>query len=625
MVRLSRIWFPLFCTLIFFSIGAWGQGSPMVDVSDGVGNILNVNTSTGAVTTLVSNEGAAYEGLVVGPDNPDNPTHPFLLYACDPTHNKIIRFDPNNVEAGIETVYTGTEAPGTLQQPQCARITNTGDLIVSSKVPGSGIWEIAGVANIALGAGGFPTPVQNPPNGALSATQVSQGIAQKNIGDLLIVDNFNGKVIRSPFGSAPHFDGTLTVFISGLSSPFGIARKSNGEIYVSNQGASPGVSHFNADGTPANTCPSVSFDLTSFGEGASLSSLSFMQMTPDDTLYIAASVSEVDFNVGAVFSVNAADNSCPSAEPILEGSVPPFLNPLVGIALPLVQTSVSQQATFSGNHIFNFGFAAVAVSGAQGPSCNLTVKATPTTPAALASLIPGGSFPFGATTAVNLAWDGFEIAFDTTAVDESQCASSSDGLFHFNIAAQLDTGTAVNPQIVSCDDSCILVTTTGVYPRGVLPSDGTVGGSKVRLCHVFLVNANPNTSEPGNFCRYAPPLINTQDPGKAPTFSSASTLPVKSLLAAKSGTCRLGPYITDATALLSVAQIADANGNPVFNPFISPSPLISPLDGNYYHLNLILASCCAAPGTYMLTTDFLTGNTSTLYTTQTVVFKTKSQ
>jgi len=136
--RMLGLWFSL-----LFTGHAWEQsGSPVVYVSGTGGVILSVNTSTGATTTLVSNPNTAYEGLIVGPDNvasdntPAN-NHPYLLYACDPTHNTIIRFDPNKVAAGIETVYAGT---GALTQPQCGRFTNSGDLIVTSKAAGSGIW-----------------------------------------------------------------------------------------------------------------------------------------------------------------------------------------------------------------------------------------------------------------------------------------------------------------------------------------------------------------------------------------------------------------------------------------------------------------------------------------------------
>src|SRR5207253_10558599 len=152
-----------------------------------------------------------------------------------------------NDSTRMETIYAGA---GNLQL-QCGRFTNSGDLVVTSKAAGSGAWEFAGITNIALNAGGFPTPVQKPAMLAFSSTQVSQGIAQKNIGDLLVVDAANKEVIRSQYGTIPPFSGSSAVFIAPssllLPGPFGIARKSSGDIYVSNQSKrTNNVVHFNA-------------------------------------------------------------------------------------------------------------------------------------------------------------------------------------------------------------------------------------------------------------------------------------------------------------------------------------------------------------------------------------------
>jgi hypothetical protein len=606
----------LFSLSLLFSGYAWGQsGSPVVYVSGTGGFILSVNTSSGAVTTLVSNSNAAYEGLVVGPDNAasDNTSttnHPFLLYACDPTHNTIIRFDPNNTAAGIETVYAGN---GGLQQPQCGRFTNAGDLIVTSKVAGSGIWDIAGVANIALGAGGFPTPTQDPPNGAFSPTQVSQGIAQKNIGDLLIVDSANKEIIRSPYTTSPPFSGKLSCFIGPASpctnitlllpGPFGIARKSAGDLYLSNQTkTTKNIVHFNSQMKSVSTCVTFSNTTVPF----------FMQMSADDTLYVATSSS----SSGAVFSVNTGTCVATQISTLVK------LPPLIGVALP--PTTVSQTQSFSGTQTFNFGFAAYQITS-PSPGCTLTVQAFPTNLAVVQSLIMGDptDFPFGGTPAVNLGWDGFEIAFDVNSASNTCTPQFSDGTFIPLQGAQVDNSLVANPRLIRCDDSnsnCSVNPLFGDYPLGgLLPSDGTYG-SKGTCCSThYLANANLSKTEPGTFCGLQSPFTvpNVPPPGISGVFSSGQTVSVKFKLASATGDCKNGPFITDAVALLSVAQILDANGNPVFNAVVigasGNSTPIQPIFKNdptnkQYQFSLSLAGY--APGIYSLTLTFLSSNTA---------------
>lgn len=597
------------CALFLFAGRAWGQsGSPIVYVSGTGGVILSVNTTSGATTTLVSNPNAAYEGLIVGPDNAasDNTSatnHPYLLYACDPTHNTIIRLDPNNTAAGSETVYAGTGAAGTLTQPQCGRFTSSGDLIVTSKSAGSGIWKIAGAANIALGAGGFPAPVQNPPNGAFSSTQVSQGIAQKNIGDLLIVDSANKQVIRAQYGTIPPFSGLPTVFISPsslLPGPLGIARKSAGDIYISNQSKNTNsIVHFNAQGASGSACVRFSNKTAPF----------FMQMSADDTLYVAASST----NSGALYSVNTT--TC-NATQVTSSTVPP----LVGVALP--PTTMTQTATFSGTQTFNFGFTAYQFTS---PSCTLSVQAVPTNLAAINSLIANAQandpadLPFGGSPAVNLGWDGFEIAFNVSNPSGPCTAQFSDGTYSQLLGAQLDNLLVANPRIVACDTTsvttCGVMSTFGSYPLGgLLPADGTYSGHGILSEH-FLVSGNLSSSEPGTFCGFQSPLSNVAPPGIAGTFGSGQAVSVKFKLAQASGNCQNGPYITDAVALLSIAQIFDSNGNAVFNPIAigssgssTPVPPTFKIDSNkQYQLSLSLQGY--ASGTYSLTVTFLTSNT----------------
>jgi hypothetical protein len=599
------------CFLLLGALGlfvgsAWAQaGSPVVYVSGSGGLIFSVNTMTGATLTLVSNPSAAYEGLVVGPDNAaaDNPSHPFLLYACDPAHNTIIRFDPNNAPfqggPAAEIVYAG----GLLQQPQCGRFTNTGDLIVTSKVAGSGIWKFAGVANIALGAGGFPAPVQNSAIAGFSLTQVDQGIAQTNIGDLLIVDTANKDVLLSQYGTIPAFSVAPTVFIASsslLPAPFGIAKNGAGNKFVSNQGKgtnSNSIMQFDAQGANGSQCVSFGHNVTPF----------FMQMSADNTLYVATQTS----SSGAVFSVNTA--TCSAKQ--LSSSIK--LPQLVGIALP--PTTVSQTAlNFSGTQTFNFGFAAFQFTS---PSCSLSVTADEENQAEINALIADDptDFPKGGTPGVDLGRDGFETAFNLTIPTGDSCTPEfSDGTFSELAAVEVDNLLVSNPRVLACDGtSCTEVELFGIYTLGgLLPQDSNYTGKGSTSQH-FVINENLTSgSELGTFCGLESPFTDVSPPNIAGTFVTGNTISVKFKLAQASGNCQNGPWITDAVALLSVAQILDSNANPVFNPIninssgsSTPVPPIFKFNGTKHQYEFSLSLQGYALGTYSLTVTFLTSNT----------------
>ena len=267
------------------AVGAWAQGSPQVFVSTGVaGKIYSLNTVSGNLTQLISTQGADYEGMVVAPDNavadlppadPAGTTH-YLVYVCDTANSRIWRFDPT-APATLEKIYNG----GALQKPQCGRITSTGDLVVSSTVAGAGVWVFSGITSIPLGSG---TQV---PTQLVGIAGSSEGIAQKNIGDLLVVDRTNGNVLRTPLSSP-----STTSFITGLSQPFGIARRSDGGVFVGNQGQH-NLMQFDAQGAHPSVCQTFGADVPNF-----------MQMTLDNTLYVAV----MGGQAGSVRSINA--NTC---------------------------------------------------------------------------------------------------------------------------------------------------------------------------------------------------------------------------------------------------------------------------------------------------------------------------
>jgi len=598
------------------TVGAWAQGAPQVFVSTGTaGRIYSLNTKTGKTKVLVSTSGADYEGMVVAPDNAPGSTHPYLVYACDTNRSQIVRFDPNANRIIPELVYSN----GSLSHPQCGRITSNGDLIVSSKDAGSGLWKFSGITNLELGSGESQTPTQ-----LASILGASQGLAQKNTGDILVVDNTNRQVLRASF---PGFSAAGPFITAGLSSPVGIARRSDGFVFVSDQ-VLGSILRFDRQGLNPLTCLSLNPGDQPF----------FMQASLDDTLYAAVSQAKS----GLVESVNGSN-----CTPLKSFSVP---DPAVGIALP--PTTASQAVTPAvGGALVSFGFTALEVNQISG-SCSGSVGVSLLSPEAIRNLIALTNFPSDAADpAVNLGLDGFEAVISTANL--KGCTAKDKVTLNFQTAAFVDNSKVTNPEMVVCDDAntdcqpaSVNLQPIGVWPiNGYLPQDITTGGKKTLKCNVFLVNSHPDTKvagqEQGTFCGFQSPLTNTFDPSfidsdfgdnhnpaLAATLSAGKSVPVKFKLApGGTSNCQSAPYLTDAIAILSVAQIADSAGNPLF-PFV-PVGLVSngssglgqPLfkgDSNQQYLfNWDTGSCITADGksqtcpkgTYSLTVVFLTDNT----------------
>jgi hypothetical protein len=529
----------------------WAQGAPQVFVSTGAaGKIYSIDTVTKAVTLLVSTPGADYEGMVVAPHNapadlpgndPAGTTH-YLVYVCDTANNSIVRFDPSN-PASLDPIYNG----GALQHPQCGRITTTGDLVVSSTVAGSGLWKFSGVTNLPLGSGA------QVPTALVAVSGSGQGLAQKNIGDILVVDNTNNRVLRSPAGQ---FQTTSTFISSGLSQPFGIARGSAGDLFVSNNGV-PAVVHFNAQGGNPVTCQTFSdFDIPKL-----------MQVSLDNTVYVAVSGG----HGGSVRAVNGSTCS------LNQTYVLPY--PAVGVALPPTMTASQNVSVTNGVSLNNFGFTAYEMNGIVGP-CSGSISVGLGSPAAIDTLIALSGSP--ADPAVNLGLDGFEVVFSTAKMNG--CLTSNGSTNNFQMSDFLSVS-VTTPGIVVCDDlnqSClptnVNLAQTGAWPiGGYLPQDFTSGGTKSLRCNIFMVNAHPQSTAqgPDTFCGYEPPVNNTFDttlatwnPALAAQFSDGGPVPIKFKLGMGSGgrACHGGNYVKNATALLSIAQIADSQGSPVFVP-----------------------------------------------------------
>jgi hypothetical protein len=593
---------------------AWAAGAPTVFVSTGTaGKIYSVNTASATTTLLLSTSGADYEGMVVAPDNAGT-TYPFLVYACDTANSKIIRFDPN--AANVEPIYMGGAG---LQHPQCGRITSTGDLVVSSTDANSGLWIFKEITGLELNNAGVQTPTQ-----LVATSGAGQGLAQKNVGDLLAVDNSHNQVLLVP---APVFGSSSPFISSGLSKPVGIARRGDGDVFVSNQGTSS-IAHFNVVTKHLTTCQTFKKNV-----GVPF----FLQMSLDNTLYVALSAS----TKGSVQAVNA--NTCALGASF---SVP---DPAVGIALSPSTASQNIGPGPNGDMIANFGFSALEISQISG-GCTGSVVVSLSSPAALNVLIAISGLPGAADPVVNLGLDGFEAVINTTGL--TGCTAKDGQTMNFQVAHQFSQG-ASNAEVVVCDDTntrCQAQVTSlsqiGTWPiGGYLPQDGAVGGTKKLKCNIFLVNSHSvdTGQEQGTFCGFQSP-VNTAfngvilDAKLASTFPVGKSVPVKFKLS-PDASCQSSPFITDATAILAVSQIFDSKGNTVFVPMglISngSSGLGQPLfkgDGNQQYLFNWDTSSCILPsgvtqacpkGTYTVSVELLTHNTAlstqSIYTDQTTL------
>ncbi len=600
------------------SAGLWAQGAPHVFVSTGTAGIVySLDTANGTLTSLVASPGADFEGMVVAPFNPgqsntDEATH-YLVYVCDTANSRVWRFDPTAAtpQSTLEKIF---DNGGGLTNPQCGRVTSTGDLVVSSTVTGSGLWIFTGVTNLPLHATP-PLPTQ-----LVGIAGSSEGVAQKNIGDLLVVDRTNNQVRRAP----PVVSGSTAAFItSGLSQPFGIARRGDGDIFISNQGGKANVLHFNAQGASPTTCTTFKNNTVP----------NFMQMALDNTLYVAVATN----NAGSVRGVDA--NTCQVTQ---NYSVP---YPAVGIALPPTMTASQNVTASNGTALVNFGFTAFVLNQISG-ACGGSISVGLASPAAITTLIMNSGSP--ATPAINLGLDGFEAIYSTANVSGCAAGSAPSTTTNFQMSHLLSAG-VTNPEIVVCTEptdptNCQPQNTSlaqlAAWPiGGYLPNDLTGGGSKSLKCRIFMANALPVNGaagqEAGTFCGFQSPVnntftgvLNSWNLASASSFSAGKSIPVKFKLGTGTGAgaCQSAPYVTDATAILSVAQVLDSKGSPVFVTIGMVSngssglgqPLFKGDNNQQYLFNWDSASCImptrvtqvCPKGTYSLSVLLLTNNTN---------------
>lgn len=614
--------------LVFLCCGAMAWSQPAISTSYVSGGPFIYVVNGGTASVIFNRAGSNFQSLSIGPDYVDkdgagNAAHPFLLYACDTAMNQVIRFDPAN-SAVVDVVYNGAIAG---LSPVCGRSSAAGDFFITNQA-GPGVFKFAGVANQALGTLLASTPVALSTTPAFPAGMTGAGITQKNVGDLLVVDSAENQVLRSPYATIPNFATQSTFASSNLSAPVGLARFSNGDVFVANsnpgsgKGGAPVVVHYNSAGSGAGNCPAIGAKTKQTPQ--------FLASAENDVLYLVTQAN----TSGTIWTWDATQGSCTLTA---RATTP---TPISGIAVGPVPTSTLNQAvsataanptptTFS----FNSNAFQIVANG-----CVATVTAHPISRATVSTMITlaGNSLPNGATPTTNLGEGGYSVAY---VAKWSGCTSVfADGQFVTSIYGLFDNLIADNPRVIRCEGaseplldgstSCQASTTIGDYPLGgIIPQDLGLTTKSTSNSTFVLVNANSGagTSTPGIFCGYQPPLINTTDPNQAAVFTAGAknTLSVKFKLAFANGSCQNGPFITNAVALISVARLTDGAGNPAFQPITIASTSVGLADvqplfnsGNQqYQFTLDIGGY--APGVYSLTTTFLSDNTSF----QTIVFK----
>lgn len=643
--------------LSMFSASAMGQSAPPVYVSGGTTIYqYQLKNGKGTLAAILTVSGANFESLAVGPDNADldsdgNPAHQTLVYACDTANKQIVRFDPTLTapipSSKVQQVYSGSS--GSII-PVCGRSTATGDFYFTDE-NGSGIWRLIAVANIKYDGASPPLPAFANVN---SDSRTTRGITEKYQGDYLAVDYTNKQVLRFAFPTTS--STTPSSFVStNLNAPVGIARISTGEVFVSNSiptSAAPPVAHFAATGSPAATCPSLTFTSDQIPLYVGTASAANANNTfVSDIVYLISSSS----HKGTLWSWNTLQGNCTLTAaatintPLSGVAVVPIP---VMLALP-VNASVANPTPTPFNFNSNLFQLLATGTGASGSGCTAQITAYPMNPGTVQHMIdltgttsnplanpapnplPNGAFP-----AVNIGEQGYEIIYVAHWLPPlvTGCQPVFPPFYQQGVAAFVDdTSKAnLNLRLVQCDSSdtsgnpllqyqlnepsmdhstvCSVTPTLAIYPEtGPIAEDYFVGSNSV----FAVVNSGLNTTQ-DKFCGFGSPLLNPGDPGYPASFSSSTrnTIPVNfKLAAAPQDNCKNGPYVTNAQALLSVVQVKDSAGNAVYNPIdVSPTdnslnePPVFNSGNQQYSFTLNISGL--AKGTYDLNVTFLTNNTT---------------
>jgi hypothetical protein len=552
-----------------------------------------VDGTTGLIKVVYAGgEDFLPEDITVGPDN--------RLYVCDATNGRILRMDQDGKK--VETVFDQATSPASQAPggPQGPRFSSTGTLFFNTKNTNgsnpSGVWKIDGLAAIPSG-GRFPAPVK-----VLSATDSGEGLAFRNNGDLLVINRGLGEVQRS---LSPDLMSTQAI-VTGLTDPIGVAVNSVDDIFVARGNSLNGIQRFTVTSKGVASTPYVNFDPADLPI--------YFEFNSEDTLFVTTA--DATLQNGKLWRVAppVAPNTTGSktllaALPKCKGKVPPA----VGVGIPATSRSITKK-DFTGTQAYNFGFSSYEVTAGL---CTATITARQRPPAEVNAMLSAAGIK-----GKGQPLSGEEGWVTTWLVEPSPagCLPGPDGTFGIAIAAFVNAPFKISPGIVKCNGSptvCEQLPDFGYYPQGTilgLPGDPVTSTKSKSFSEYLFVNLE--LAQNGNFCGFQPPL--SSDPDRSRVFNSGQTIPFKFQL--MTGANCTGSFITDAKAVLSVAQIESGNGKALFDRKVidasgsSNDPPAFRNDGANYLFNLKTSKGWTA-GLYAATV------TSNKFFPQTILFR----
>ena len=564
----------LFSVFLVLVVRLFGESGPPIYVSTNtgtVGQILRVvESADGKVAVTVVYTGTEsvlpHPGdITVGPDK--------KIYGCDPTKSQIVRMDvdDNGVGANIEIVYDQTKAPTSQNPtgPQGPRFDSAGTLFFNTKTTlsskASGVWKIDGLAAKPFsGSGSFPAPVNvlgpDPTGEGLGG----EGLAFTKGGDLLVVKRSLGEVqcLQGPLNTCP---GKIT----GLADPIGIAVNSVGEIFVARRSLLDGnaIQRFTPKGLPVGTY--VNFDAADMPF--------FPEFTSDDTLFVATA--DATTLKGKLWRVDTRGSKTLLVDLATQTQI---IQPAGAVGVGKPGTSKSITWTFRGTQVFDFGpnsFELTAGNDAEGP-CTATITARQRPPAEVNQMLQDSCTMQGSCVAGTVQTMSGDEGWATTWLVEPDlvkgCPTAPDGNYGVAIFGFVVAPFGIRPGIVKCSSPtaeqadaslpvCVLQQDFGYYPEAttLLGPDPIIVTKSKSFSEYGLVNLKLDLTPGQNVYFWGPAPPFPSDPKKLPpVFSIGQTIPIKfQLTTGPNGT---GSLITDANAVLTVAQIEKADGRPTF-------------------------------------------------------------
>ncbi len=530
----------LFFILLVLAGQILGESGPPIYVSTftltGVGQILSVDGTTGATTVVYTSTDNVRrpEDITVGPDN--------KLYVCAPTNGLIVRMDQDG--KNFETVYdqAGKDLSKFPVGPQGPRFDSAGTLFFNTKGSGAnGVWKIKNLTD----PGSHP-PFPDPVN-VLQAADSGEGLAFTASGGLLVVKRDLGEVqcLPGPLKTCPDK-------ITGLTNPIGIAVSSVGDIFVARRSSltslKPGIERI----TPKN-------EQSTYVEFEPLDQPFYLEII-DKTLFVATTADPGDGTPpnGKLWKVTPPDGKC-TPDPI--ACKTPLANlptqSLVGVGKPATSVSITKTIDPSGGtKVWNFDTNAFEIT-APG-ACTATIIARQRPPAEVNAMLVASGIKGKAQ-----AQSGDEGWVTTWLIQPSGCPVLSNDLYGIAIFAYVNEPFNISPGIASFSSPTVgkQLQDFGYYPYTEAKILGDpISSTKSRSFSEYLF-VNLQLAYVGSFCGFLPPL--NPDPNNPAVFLIGNTVPIKFQL--KAGKNCTGSFITDAKAVLSVAQLELGDGTPTFD------------------------------------------------------------